>query len=151
MLDFYIDAQNGKLIWPQKLRDRLAKYILKCGDAVYRVRIEHDRGDRNTDQNALYWKRHQVLANETGYSKEVLHEYAMEDCGYGEKHNIFGKEKFIRISSTNLTIDEFTKLMIWQSEKARFLNTSREPDQYIRMPAGLDKVTGQFVYEVNGV
>lgn len=102
----------------------------------YIVSLRRQGPPRRLNQNALYWKRIDVLCSqsEIDLTESGLHEYLMIKCGYAVTKVFRGQVIYDRESSTSLTIDEFSRLMAEQDELARYCNEGREVYEYITLP-----------------
>ena len=106
---------NNRAHWESWLRlKKNGQYILRPPTGM------HD--DRSINQNALLWRRHSQLSDATGYTKEEIHDYCMYQSGYVKESEIFGKQILSRISSTKLSVNEFSKLFKMQDEICAQIN-----------------------------
>lgn len=100
---------------------------------IYMFSPRKEGRPRKLNQNSLHWLRCQRLGEqpEISLSPEGVHEYLMEECGYGVKKELRGRTIFDRESSTQLTVEEFSALMKAQDILASFVNENREPHHYL--------------------
>jgi len=75
------------------------------------ISLKEDRMNRTQRQNALYWIWVQYLADQTGYTKDAMHDILRDKfLGYRE---VKAKDKTIRAlrSTTDLNVDEFKEYL----------------------------------------
>lgn len=76
----------------------------------YEVVIQ--RKKRSNGQNALYWKRLEVIGNVLGYSKDEMHEeFASRFLGLVERTTISGRTIVEPVSTTGLSTKDFSEYM----------------------------------------
>lgn len=124
---FFTDIKQGKT------QKNIAALIAKClrsfeGKRV-QITIEKFKSKRSDRQNALWWVYMAILANETGHTKEEIHELCkgmflktpleLVNKVTGEVHKMESRKP----TTTTLTKDEFSdliaQLQYWASD---FLN-----------------------------
>ena len=67
---------------------------------------------RSLDQNALYWKWLEIISNDTGYTKDELHDsFRQHFLGSEFKQSIFGDVYPELKSTTKLKKKEFTEYL----------------------------------------
>lgn len=101
-----------------RLRSKVLSHLIKEAKEgeVFWFEVKNDKPKRTTRQNSLYWLYLTIISDETGNSKEDLHEYfKLNLLGY-ETHKILtrdGKEiEFQKLrSTTKLSKQEFSEYM----------------------------------------
>ena len=113
-------TENGTFVFNDQDQWYRFRRTQKPGD--YYVTLRRQGALRKTNQNSLYWLRCEVLCTqpEINISKDGLHEWLMCEAGYGVKKEFKGRSIFDRESSTQLTVDEFSRLMHEQDKLAEF-------------------------------
>lgn len=86
---------------------------------------------RDKNINAAYYARNGNISKVTGYFPQELHDLFMQNGGFGnwrEVPNELGKIvlRFFRISSTELSQDDFHKLIRLQDDFANWWNQGKE-------------------------
>ena len=75
------------------------------------IRIKVRTNNRSNEQNSLYWKWINIMSEETGFTKEEMHELIKYKFLKRTSINNNGVEEVKLKSTTTLTVKEFTKLM----------------------------------------
>ena len=75
------------------------------------IRIKVRTNNRTIEQNSLYWKWINIMSEETGFTKEEMHELIKYKFLKRTSINNNGVEEVKLKSTTSLTVKEFTKLM----------------------------------------
>lgn len=66
---------------------------------------------RSLPQNSIYWKWLSCMAEETGHTKEELHEYFSEKYLPADDRQVLGHRVQVRRSTTGLDTAEFTSYL----------------------------------------
>ena len=94
-MEFKAVIVKGKLQYPDLSRFEGKEVV---------VNIEVYKYNRSIEQNKLYWKKIEIIANESGYSKDELHGYF--------KYSFIAREFLRNIGqdTAKLTIDSYIRL-----------------------------------------
>jgi hypothetical protein len=102
-------VKNGKLILNNERRFNDNLNIFEGEEIEIRIKIRTN--NRTTEQNSLYWKWINIMSEETGFTKEEMHELIKYKFLKRTSINNNGIEEVKLKSTTTLTVKEFTKLM----------------------------------------
>jgi hypothetical protein len=81
------------------------------GDKPLTVTMQGKKEKRSLDQNALYWKWMQIIADETGNDKDDVHEY-MKGFFLGMRNmDINGVPQLIPVSSKKQSVRDMAEYM----------------------------------------
>ena len=105
-MKIYGRVENGKLI--SSLNEKSLK-IFEGEEVEIRIRVRSN--NRSNEQNSLYWKWINIMSEETGFTKEEMHELIKYKFLKRTSINNNGVEEVKLKSTTTLTVKEFTKLM----------------------------------------
>ena len=93
-------------------------HIFEGNEVEIRLRVRSN--NRSREQNSLYWKWINIMSEETGFTKEEMHELIKYKFLARNIVDDNGVEEVIVKSTTTLTVKEFTKLMnnvlYWSSD-----------------------------------
>lgn len=130
---FRAELINGQF---KPIGESWKRWKLNAKPGTYMFSPRKEGLPRKLNQNNLYWLRNEVLCSqpEIDISKDGLHEWLMVESGYGVKKEFKGRSIFDRESSTQLTVEEFSRLMQEQDKLAIFCNEGRDPEHYIELP-----------------
>jgi len=101
--------KNGKLILNNERRFNDNLNIFEGEEIEIRIKVRTN--NRTTEQNSLYWKWINIMSEETGFTKEEMHELIKYKFLKRTSINNNGVEEVKLKSTTSLTVKEFTKLM----------------------------------------
>jgi|TARA_R100000084_G_scaffold70667_1_gene31317 hypothetical protein len=101
--------KNGKLILNNERRFNDNLNIFEGEEIEIRIKVRTN--NRTTEQNSLYWKWINIMSEETGFTKEEMHELVKYKFLKRTSINNNGVEEVKLKSTTSLTVKEFTKLM----------------------------------------
>ena len=102
-------VKNGKLILNNERRFNDNLNIFEGEEIEIRIKVRTN--NRTTEQNSLYWKWINIMSEETGFTKEEMHELVKYKFLKRTSINNNGVEEVKLKSTTSLTVKEFTKLM----------------------------------------
>jgi len=102
-------VKNGKLILNNERRFNDNLNIFEGEDIEIRIKVRTN--NRTTEQNSLYWKWINIMSEETGFTKEEMHELVKYKFLKRTSINNKGVEEVKLKSTTTLSVKEFTKLM----------------------------------------
>lgn len=106
---------------------------IKVSHKPYRVTIEVEKSKRTKDQNRLYWMWLSCISEESGNSRDDLHEFFKQKFLNTYARVIYGEEVKCVQSTTELQTDEFTKylenIQLWVAEELGI--TLPNPDDLI--------------------
>ena len=102
-------VKNGKLILNNERRFNDNLNIFEGEEIEIRIKVRTN--NRTTEQNSLYWKWINIMSEETGFTKEEMHELIKYKFLKRTSINNNGVEEVKLKSTTTLTVKEFTKLM----------------------------------------
>ena len=102
-------VKNGKLILNNERRFNDNLNIFEGEEIEIRIKVRTN--NRTTEQNSLYWKWINIMSEETGFTKEEMHELIKYKFLKRTSINNNGVEEVKLKSTTSLTVKEFTKLM----------------------------------------
>tara|TARA_R100001244_G_scaffold116602_1_gene86703 strand:- start:959 stop:1342 length:384 start_codon:yes stop_codon:yes gene_type:complete len=111
-------VNRGKLILNNEriFKDQL--HIFEGNEVEIRIRVRSN--NRSREQNSLYWQWINIMSNETGFTKEEMHELIKYKFLARNIVDDNGDEEVIVKSTTTLTVKEFSKLMndvlYWSSD-----------------------------------
>ena len=111
-------VNKGKLILNNEriFKDQL--HIFEGNEVEIRIRVRSN--NRSREQNSLYWQWINIMSNETGFTKEEMHELIKYKFLARNIVDDNGDEEVIVKSTTTLTVKEFSKLMndvlYWSSD-----------------------------------
>lgn len=102
-------VKEGKLILNNRrnFMDQLQQFEGK--DVEVRIRQRSEK--RTKEQNSLYWKWIEVLSNETGFTKDEMHELIKYKYLKRNIINSEGVEEVVIKSTTTMTTKEFSQFM----------------------------------------
>lgn len=132
---FFIDIKNGK--WEFTHKGHFDGYCKSKPDGRYALRepaIQSKK--RSLKENDWYRGRCRQLASVTGHTVDQIHEILMFDCGFIKSSIFFGIEKIIRLSSTELTHSEWSRLIKKQDEYTNEYNSDLPPDKWLILMTG---------------
>lgn len=69
---FYSDVKSGKL--QKNVSEKIVKTLQIFEGKRVEISIQKQRGHRSNQQNRLWWVYMQIIADETGHTKEEIHE-----------------------------------------------------------------------------
>jgi hypothetical protein len=93
-----------------KVKHHVLSEIKRLNLNIYEVEIREKK--RSLPQNKYYWKLIEIISNDTGYTKDELHEsFKSKFLGMVECKTIFGDVYERPESSTELTKENFTKYL----------------------------------------
>ena len=101
--------KNGKLILNNERRFNDNLNIFEGEEIEIRIKVRTN--NRTIEQNSLYWKWINIMSEETGFTKEEMHELIKYKFLKRTSINNNGVEEVKLKSTTSLTVKEFTKLM----------------------------------------
>ena len=101
--------KNGKLILNNDRRFNDNLNIFEGEEVEIRIKVRTN--NRTNEQNSLYWKWINIMSEETGFTKEEMHELIKYKFLKRTSINNNGIEEVKLKSTTTLTVKEFTKLM----------------------------------------
>ena len=101
--------KNGKLILNNERRFNDNLNIFEGEEIEIRIKVRTN--NRSNEQNSLYWKWINIMSEETGFTKEEMHELVKYKFLKRTSINNNGVEEVKLKSTTSLTVKEFTKLM----------------------------------------
>ena len=101
--------KNGKLILNNERRFNDNLNIFEGEEIEIRIKVRTN--NRSNEQNSLYWKWINIMSEETGFTKEEMHELIKYKFLKRTSINNNGVEEVKLKSTTTLTVKEFTKLM----------------------------------------
>ena len=97
------------MIFRTSNKDNQVKFLNSINSKYVEIKEYHK--SRSERQNNLYWCLLGIIANETGNTKEALHEYIKKGfLGY-EKEAVFGEIVYFAQSTKNLSIEAFNELI----------------------------------------
>lgn len=135
MLNEVFSVRNHMWEHRQAVGACITAFLAKQNDGLFVVTIKRFVEKRSGQQNRYYWKLLEYLAPELGYhSKDACHEMMMQECGFGQQHEIRGRKYFERKSSAELDKTDFGKLIEKCFEIASFINEDRPPERHIILP-----------------
>ena len=102
-------VKNGKLILNNERRFNDNFNIFEGEEIEIRIKVRTN--NRSNEQNSLYWKWINIMSEETGFTKEEMHELIKYKFLKRTSINNNGVEEVKLKSTTTLTVKEFTKLM----------------------------------------
>ena len=102
-------VKNGKLILNNERRFNDNLNIFEGEEIEIRIKVRTN--NRSNEQNSLYWKWINIMSEETGFTKEEMHELIKYKFLKRTSINNNGIEEVKLKSTTTLTVKEFTKLM----------------------------------------
>ena len=102
-------VKNGKLILNNERRFNDNLNIFEGEEIEIRIKVRTN--NRSNEQNSLYWKWINIMSEETGFTKEEMHELVKYKFLKRTSINNNGVEEVKLKSTTSLTVKEFTKLM----------------------------------------
>lgn len=102
-------VKNGKLILNNERRFNDNLNIFEGEEIEIRIKVRTN--NRSNEQNSLYWKWINIMSEETGFTKEEMHELIKYKFLKRTSINNNGVEEVKLKSTTTLTVKEFTKLM----------------------------------------
>jgi hypothetical protein len=102
-------VKNGKLILNNERRFNDNLNIFEGEEIEIRIKVRTN--NRSNEQNSLYWKWINIMSEETGFTKEEMHELIKYKFLKRTSINNNGVEEVKLKSTTSLTVKEFTKLM----------------------------------------
>ena len=102
-------VKNGKLILNNDRRFNDNLNIFEGEEVEIRIKVRTN--NRTNEQNSLYWKWINIMSEETGFTKEEMHELIKYKFLKRTSINNNGIEEVKLKSTTTLTVKEFTKLM----------------------------------------
>ena len=134
MSELFIGVITDNHEWKWETPDHWRSFLKtkKPGKYVLRQPTSFKDG-RGLNQNALLWARTHQLSDATGYTPAEIHSYIMELAGFIQEKEIFGKIIIDRISSTELSKVEFSKLFIEQDKICNDLNDGRDPESWMAL------------------
>lgn len=109
----------------REFEDAAKLYFSKMKPGAYSIDI-NPISKRTNQQNRYYWLRNSVIAVHTGHTKLDIHEALMHRCAFYKEISIGKKVHMVRMSSTELGKDEFSRLFDEQDELVRDLNEDLE-------------------------
>ena len=113
-------------------RDNALAYIraLNLGKK-YSVEVKEYRKNRSNSQNRLYWSWVNIIAKDTGYDPDDMHDTFKQRFLGVEEKIVFGEAVYIAKSTAKLTTQEFTAYLerIEQTAMEMGMNLPR-PDDY---------------------
>lgn len=89
-------------------RERVISYIGRLPDKPYDINIDVHRVKRSTSQNALYWLWLDIVADETGNSRDELHDVFRTKFLPVAEHEVLGVVVRELPTTTKLSTDQFT-------------------------------------------
>lgn len=120
--------------WPE-MRTSLERFLLRSKDGVYSLEIKRLSDKRTVRQNSYLWKLMTILAPELGFeSPDSVLVMVMEEVGFGHFVTFRDRRYFERKSSTELSVEEFGRVIDKLFEIAAFLNDGRDEDMKISLP-----------------
>ena len=121
-------------VWTFNNREHWQSFLNTKPDGEYVLRPPTNlKGKRRIEQNNLYWKRNDEISQHTGYMSTYLHILFMQMAGFLKEEIIFGTPISARMSSTELTIPEFSQLMKQQDKVVSEINDGIPIESWIRL------------------
>lgn len=106
---FLGEIKNGKLVLNN---DRYFRHhISQFEDCKVSIEIERERSTRTEQQNRYYWLCLEIIATETGHTKEELHLMFRKMFLPRRKVELNGKTVYLEESTTRLNISQFMEYM----------------------------------------
>lgn len=106
---FLAEIKNGKLVLNNERYFR--HHISQFEDCKVSIEIERERSTRSEQQNKYYWVCLEVIATETGHTKEELHSAFKKMFLPRHKVEVNGKVVYLEGSTTRLNISQFMEYM----------------------------------------
>lgn len=89
-------------------RERVISYIGRLPDKPYDINVAVHHVKRSTSQNALYWLWLDIVADETGNSRDELHDVFRAKFLPVAEHEVLGVVVRELPTTTKLSTDQFT-------------------------------------------
>jgi hypothetical protein len=103
--------ESGKLILDGPVAFREAMWRFKDGPVV--VKVEQRKTQRSLSQNAYWWSVPvKLIAEHCGYTDSQMHYALLGEC-FGYIDGPHGKAIPVKPSSSDLSVEEFKKLIDW--------------------------------------
>ena len=100
---FHLKVERAKLVTDIDFQNHLHSLEgCECD-----VTVEKHKNKRSVQQNKLYWAMLKIISEDTGHSKDYLHEFFKHKF-LGDKIEVFGEPFVYSRSTTKLTTDELS-------------------------------------------
>ena len=104
--------KNFVIVRDEKLRAKALRRVMSLDlSKPWKVTIAPYKRSRSLEQNALYWKVISAIAEDTGNSKDAVHEWVRQRFLPPELVEINGEVRETRRSTTKLKVDEMSDLI----------------------------------------
>lgn len=110
---FVVEVQNKALKWTTATQEALWRYALKQleGKKVW-IELSTKEPTRSAKQNALLWLYYEVIADETGHSKDDIHTWAKGKFLSQGITEVFGSKVRKTKSTTGLSKNDFSEYLL---------------------------------------
>ena len=95
------------------LHENRTAALRAVADAPHGYYCEIKQPTRTNDQNALYWKELELLAEKAGHTAELWHEFFLRQFVKPQTAEIAGEVIIMRPSTTKLSKQEFSDYVSW--------------------------------------
>lgn len=110
---FIVHINDGKIEWKSDHHEDLfRKYLRQFADGKYRLEIKKVSNKRSLQQNRYYWLYLTMIAEETGYTKDEVHEWVKGRFLTKGIKEIFGDKTRVRASTADRTKGQFIELLM---------------------------------------
>lgn len=105
---FHIKIKDGKIVFKSDYhKELLTKWIAQFPDGDYLLEIDSKKENRSIEQNRYYWFYLGLIAEETGYTPDDLHQYYKGKFLTKKILKMFGQDVRIEESTTKQSKGQF--------------------------------------------
>jgi len=106
---FHVQILGGKVVWKsEEHREMFQRFIAQFPNGKYTLNVTAEKSKRSEQQNRYYWFYLEIIARESGHTKDELHEYFKQTYLSDKELNVFGKDIRTTKSTTSISKGEFS-------------------------------------------
>ncbi len=118
----HVSIKDGNLVFKSDAhRDLFKRFISQWNDKEIMLEVSEKKNTRSQQQHKYLWLYYGVIARETGYTPDEVHEWAKGVCLPTEIKELFGSKVRIKKSTTELTKGQMVEYIMNIEEKTGIL------------------------------